>query len=87
MSCENLMFDEESNITSDQIAEFAIPIALAWKASDSSNKSLISTNFLHKQIIESQKVFKVGWHGFVIVALIFIFSLLSTSKIMEFKND
>ncbi|MCD4817988.1 MAG: hypothetical protein K8S23_04810 [Candidatus Cloacimonetes bacterium] len=87
LSCENLLVDESSEITSNQVAEFAIPIALAWKTSAQSNKLIIPTNFLDKKIIESQKVFKVGWHGFIIVTLIFIFSMFSTNKILEFKNN
>ena len=77
----------EAEITDEKIAQYAIPIALAWKTLDHKNKNFYSTNLLPKDIIERQKHFKVAWHGFVVLAAIFFFALTGTIRNLQINRD
>lgn len=63
-----------------KIAEYAVPIATAWGILDPLNKLLYSVDLLPKSIKEEQKVFKLAWHGVVVLALIFITTVFITSN-------
>jgi len=65
---------------SKKIARFAIPIALAWKTLEPKNKDFFPSNLLLSKIIERQKHFKISWHGLLVLAAIFYFSLTGTIK-------
>ncbi len=52
-------------------SEYAIPIATAWRALQPKNKSFSPTNLLPSSLIERQKFFKLSWHGYLIMALLF----------------
>lgn len=51
MTFKNMLVseDESDPISEEDLAEYAIPIALAWKSMDSMNKKFINTNFLQKK--------------------------------------
>jgi Tfp pilus assembly protein PilN len=70
-----------------KIAEYAIPIATAWAILDPTNKLLYSVDLLPKSIKEEQKVFRVAWHGFLVLVLIFLSTLFLTSRIAERNRD
>ena len=78
---------QTEEFTKEKIGEFAIPIALAWKTLDPKNKALFPSNLLPTKIIESQKHFKIAWHGFLIVAAIFYFTFMSTTKNITLKQQ
>jgi len=82
-----LNIDADANQAYDaaQIARFILPIALAWKALTQENSASIKSNFLPYYVIESQKVFKLAWHGYLILTLIFISSLVLTKT--WYKNQ
>ena len=67
----------------ENIAKYAIPISLALKAADPKNKAFYNTNLLPPKIIESQKRFKIGWHGFILFIAIFYFTYSATLKNLE----
>ncbi len=69
------------------IARFILPIALAWKTLTMDNPDTIKTNFLPSYIIEGQKVFKIAWHGYLILAVLFIASLYLTLTLKQLKYD
>lgn len=71
----------------EKIAQYAIPIALAWKTLDPKNPNFFPTNLLPPKIIESQKYFKIAWHGFLVLAAIFYFTLSGTLKNLELKQQ
>jgi len=77
----------DAEITDEKIADYAIPIALAWKTLFHKNKNFYSTNLLPKDIIERQKNFKVAWHGFVVLAAIFFFALTGTMRNLQINRD
>ncbi len=55
---------------------FAIPVALAWEALEKKNPSFIKLNLMPPAIKESQKVFKVAWHGFLMLGIVFFCAVL-----------
>jgi len=67
----------------ESIAKYAIPISLALHAADPKNKAFYDTNLLPAKIIESQKRFKIGWHGFILFIAIFYFTYSGTLKNLE----
>ena len=65
----------------EQISEYAIPIVAAWEALDSKAKGFYHTNLISTSIVEGQKVFKLGWHGWlaalaVIVSIVFFYTAI-----------
>jgi TolA-binding protein len=86
---KNMLVGEDAPdpITEEDLAEYAIPIALAWKSMDSGNKKFINTNFLQKKIIEGQKIFKLAWHGFIILFLLFFYTSYATKNFLVLNNE
>jgi TolA-binding protein len=89
MFFKNMLVGEDAPdpITDEDLAEYAIPIALAWKTMDSGNKKFINTNFLQKKILEGQKIFKLAWHGFIILFLLFFYTSYSTKNFLIQSNE
>jgi TolA-binding protein len=89
MFFKNMLVGEDAPdpITDEDLAEYAIPIALAWKTMDSGNKKFINTNFLQKKILEGQKIFKLAWHGFIILFLLFFYTAYSTKNFLIHNNN
>lgn len=67
----------------DDISEYAVALGVAWKFIDSSNKLLYATNLLPDDVREGQRVFKLSWHGYLLLAAIFGMTLLFTTQIQE----
>lgn len=65
------------------LSKFCIPIALAVKALFPDDPTFTKTNFLPSRIIESQKEFKVAWHGFLILGIIFLWALWGTNQYLQ----
>jgi len=70
-----------------ELAEYAIPIGLAWKALEPDNKKFLKTNLLPIRIIERQKHFKIAWHGIVIFIIMAISSSTWTFKGLELDKE
>ncbi len=71
-------FVKEKNISS-----YLIPISVAVKSLVQKNKFFIPTNLLPRDILEKQKIFKLAWHGYLILVLIFITTLWVTSVVLS----
>ncbi len=69
------------------LVQFALPIALAYKALHPENPRLTRSNFLPSAIIEGQKVFKIAWHGYAILGVLFVVTLLGTFQIMKSNQE
>jgi len=78
--------EDRLDITPEKIAEFAIPISLAWKTLDK-KKKYFPCNLLPKKIIEEQKHFKLAWHGFIVFVAIFFFAFTATTRNMRLKRE
>ena len=71
----------------ERIADYCIPIALAWKSLEGRNKNFYPCNLLPSNIIESQKPFKIAWHGFIILTAIFYLAFSATFKNLNIEKD
>lgn len=60
------------------LGQFALSIALAYKALYPEDPRFTPSNFLPARIIEGQKVFKIAWHGFLTMGAIFLVSVYAT---------
>jgi Tfp pilus assembly protein PilN len=69
----------------EMISEYAIAIACAWKVLDARNARLYNINLLPAEVKEGQRVFKLAWHGYLLLALLFTGTLFFTSQIAQ-KN-
>ena len=67
----------------DTISDFAVAIGVAWRFIDGSNKKFYRTNLLPDNIREGQRVFKLSWHGYVLMATIFGSTLFFTTQIQQ----
>jgi hypothetical protein len=71
----------------EKIPEFAIPIATAWKILQDDHKAFYGVNLLPEVIRESQRTFKLAWHGYVALALIFFSTLYFTVRYSEMNRE
>jgi hypothetical protein len=74
---------DTSGLPSDQqelIPEYAVPIAAAWKALDENHPGFYRTNLLPDEIRQGQKIFKLAWHGYLLLLLVFLSTFYITSQ-------
>ena len=75
----------------ESISEFAAPIGAAWRVLDPSDRRLYKINLLPESIREGQRVFKLAWHGYLLLVLLFlgafIFTRLINTKIYDIKEQ
>ncbi len=71
----------------ERIPEFAVPIATAWKALDAKHPAFYQTNLLPEIIKDAQRSFKLGWHGYLLLAVIFLSTLFFTYRFGTVKNE
>jgi Tfp pilus assembly protein PilN len=69
----------------EMISEYAVAIGSAWKALEPDNKRLYTVNLLPDEVREGQRVFKLAWHGYLLLAVLFASTLLFTMQITQ-KN-
>lgn len=67
----------------DKISEYAIPIATAWKILQERHPAFYRVNLLPRDILEEQKVFKLAWHGYLLLILIPILAFFFTLRITD----
>jgi Tfp pilus assembly protein PilN len=65
----------------ESISEFAVPIAAAWKVLDAQNKKFYRINLLPASVLEGQRVFKLAWHGYGLLLMLFASTLFFTWQI------
>jgi Tfp pilus assembly protein PilN len=65
----------------ESVSEFAVPIGAAWKVLDEDNKNVYKVNLLPADVREGQRVFKLAWHGYLLIALLFMSALFFTWQI------
>lgn len=79
----NLLKSEEIAIFSN----YAIPVSMAWEALDRKNQSFLRTDLMPVSVRDSQKAFKVAWHGFALLGVVFCgMVLLSYQGISRYNN-
>jgi hypothetical protein len=68
-------------------AEYAVPIATAWRALEPKNENFLPTNLLPSSFLERQKFFRLAWHGYAVMALIFLSAFFFTWKYLEMQVE
>ena len=63
------------------ISEYSVPIGAAWKVLDPSNKNVYNVNLLPADVREGQRVFKLAWHGYLLMLMLFLSTLFFTWQI------
>ncbi|MGC9361781.1 MAG: PilN domain-containing protein, partial [Candidatus Syntrophosphaera sp.] len=69
------------------MAQFALPIALAHKALFPDEERYTPSNFLTRRDLEAQQAFRIAWHGYLVLALIFALALLGTLGYLAMRAD
>ena len=81
---------DSSPLPADQqeaISEFAVPIGAAWKVLDPSNPRIYNINLLPATVREGQRVFKLAWHGYLFMLLLFFSALFFTWQIGKMAEE
>lgn len=68
------------------LAQFALPITLAFKAIFPDEPRFTPSNFLPKSLREAQKTFKIVWHGFLLAIAVFGVVIYGTFSFLA-RND
>jgi hypothetical protein len=71
----------------EQIPEYAVAIATAWKVLDDDHPAFYRINLLPEAVREGQRIFKLAWHGYLLIALVFISTLYFTSEYGKLRSD
>jgi Tfp pilus assembly protein PilN len=67
----------------EMISEYAIPIGAAWRVLEAENPRIYSINLLPMAVQEGQRSLKLGWHGYILLALLFVSTLFFSMSITE----
>jgi hypothetical protein len=81
---------DTSNLSSDvqeRIPEFAVPIATAWKVLNEAHPAFYRTNLLPESVREGQRTFKLAWHGYLLLVLVFLSTLYFTREYTRIRQD
>jgi hypothetical protein len=81
---------DSSQLGADQqetISEYAVPIGAAWRVLDPDNTNIYAINVLPSDVREGQRVFKLAWHGYVLLLMLFLSTLFFTWQIVQKNKD
>lgn len=67
----------------DQIPEYAIPIATAWKVLQEQHPAFYPVNLIPQEVREGQRAFKLAWHGYLPLLLIPLLTFFFTVRITD----
>jgi Tfp pilus assembly protein PilN len=70
-----------------EIPQYSIAIATAWKMLDDHHPAFYPLNLLPESVREGQRSFKLGWHGYLLFLLIFLSTLLFTSRYSQLRQE
>jgi DNA-binding ferritin-like protein (Dps family) len=68
-------------------SEYAVPISVAMRVLDPKNPDYYSIDLLPQSFREGQKVFKLAWHGYLLMLLIFMGTLFFTTRVANLAED
>jgi Tfp pilus assembly protein PilN len=71
----------------ERVPEFAVPIATAWKVLNEAHPAFYKTNLLPEMVREGQRSFKLAWHGYLLLVLVFLSTLYFTRDYTKIKQD
>ena len=67
----------------ESISEYAVPIGAAIKVLEPMNPLVYNINLLPASVREGQRVFKLAWHGYMLLFLLFTSTFLFTWQIAQ----
>lgn len=65
----------------EDLSEYAIPIATAWKILDSKNPAMYPSNLIPSHLAEEQNIFRLAWHGYALLAILFLITVYFAAQI------
>jgi len=65
----------------DELSEYAVPIAAAWKALEPKHPHMYPSNLLPSHLMAEQNVFKLAWHGYAALILLFVLTVFFAAQI------
>jgi hypothetical protein len=71
----------------EQVPEYAIAIATAWKILETERAGFYPVNVLPEAVREGQRTFKLAWHGYLLMVLVFLTSFYFTSKYATIEKE
>jgi Tfp pilus assembly protein PilN len=81
---------DSSELNADQqesISEYAVSIGAAWKVLEPANKNVYNINLLPAEVREGQRVFKLAWHGYLLLLLLFLSTLFFTWQVAQKSKE
>lgn len=71
----------------ESISEYAVAIGAALKVLDPTNPLVYNINLLPSSVREGQRVFKLAWHGYLLLLLLFASTFLFTWQIARKSRE
>lgn len=71
----------------EQIPEYAVAIATAWKLLDEEHPAFYPVNLLPESVREAQRVFKLAWHGYLMLALLFFSTIYFPQRYIGLRGE
>ncbi|HLX11639.1 MAG TPA: hypothetical protein VKS81_02385 [Bacteroidota bacterium] len=71
----------------EKIPEFIPAIAVAWKALDEEHPAFYNINLLPSDVRESQRAFKLAWHGYLLLVAVFVMTIYFTGRFSKERAD
>ncbi len=87
VTAANLDTSEFQDSAESIVSEYAIPIASAMRALEPKNQNYYHIDLLPVSFREGQKIFKLAWHGYLLLSLIFIITLFFTNRYATLNDD
>ncbi len=72
------VLNEKLEAMEGRISAFSVPIALGLKTLDEHPKAPYDHNFLPSRIKEKQSVYRIAWHGVLLLSILFLFVIFMT---------
>ena len=67
----------------EDFSSFTIPVSVATDYYDEQQQEHHGINILPKYVKEEQKTFQFGWHGYLMLPLLFLVAFLITQKVLD----
>jgi len=80
-------FLDTGEIKPDSIPSFTTAIGAAWSASGFRKDAFPNISFLPNYVIDRQKIFKLQWHGFLLLLLILLTPIISNHFYTQYASD
>ena len=84
---KNLAVYDSEKFNDERLSQFAIPLGAAWRALERKNERLIDIDLTPSKLRDSQKILKLGFTGWIIIAIVFSLTLYFSWKLSSLKHE